>query len=144
MITNNIIGLIKRHEGLRLSTYEDTFGVPTIGYGHALKEGESYPDGIDQTKADTLLLADLAIAYNDAKSLVPKMDTFCEARQAVLIDLALNLGRHKLTKFVHFLEACNAEKWTMASYELFNSEWFSQVGERGIEDRAIMLTGEWQ
>lgn len=143
MITNNIIGLIKRHEGMRLATYEDTLGVPTIGYGHALKAGESYPDGIDQNKADTLLLSDLAVAYSDAKLLVPKMDTFCEARQAVLIDLAFNLGHHKLTQFVRFLEACNAEKWTMAAYELRNSEWFTQVGERGIEDRAIMLTGEW-
>lgn len=143
MITNNIIGLIKRHEGLRLEAYDDTLGVRTIGYGHAIKPDEKL-DIIDQNKADLLLLDDLAIAYKDAISFVPKIDSFCEPRQAVLIDLAFNLGHKKLSEFVHFLAAYNSEKWTQAAWELCNSHWFTQVGVRGEENRTIVLTGEWQ
>lgn len=31
---NGGIALIKQYEGLRLTTYKDAVGIPTIGYGH--------------------------------------------------------------------------------------------------------------
>ena len=31
--------MIKRHEGLSLSVYEDSVGIPTVGYGFNLKKG---------------------------------------------------------------------------------------------------------
>jgi len=144
MITPNIIALIKKHEGCSLVPYSDSMGFSTIGFGHLCRQDEDFSNGITQDQADLMCLADISTAYGDALSLFPKMDGICEARQAVLVDIAFNLGRQKLSHFVNFIAAVIAERWVQAAYELRNSLWYNQVGDRGIEDRLIILTGEFQ
>jgi lysozyme len=143
MITQNIIDLIKKHEGLCLEPYKDTLGCRTIGYGHLIKPSEDFTT-ITPDDADSILRIDLQTAYDDACSLFPNIDGICEARKAVLIDLSFNLGKEKLSHFHNFIAAVIAEKFVAAAYELRNSLWFGQVGNRGEEDRLIMLTGEFQ
>src|ERR1700733_13759127 len=55
---------VERQEGLVLKVYDDFRKPPqpTIGYGHALRPGEAYPNGITAGQADLLLLNDLRIA----------------------------------------------------------------------------------
>ena len=59
-ISENGLALIKRFEGLRLTAYQDSVGVWTIGYGHtsSVSEGQT----ITQTQADAYLRADCANA----------------------------------------------------------------------------------
>ena len=52
-------GFICGYEALRLRTYLDLGGKPTIGWGHLLLPGESYPDGITEAEADAILDRDL-------------------------------------------------------------------------------------
>ena len=55
-ISETGLDLIRRHEGLRLSAYQDSVGVWTIGYGHT---GDVTPDAaITEHMADTLLSSD--------------------------------------------------------------------------------------
>ena len=144
MITDNIINLIKKHEGLNLSVYKDTLGVSTVGYGHALHYDESFSNSITQEEADSLLLSDLKCAAVDALSLFPNISELCEARQAVLVDMCYNLGREKLSHFVNMIAAVLDEKWTQAAWEMRSSKWFSQVGDRGLEDWNMMISGDFQ
>lgn len=58
------LNAIKQREGVRLKTYLDTAGLPTIGVGHLLGAFESYPNGITEEKANSLLIEDLATAEN--------------------------------------------------------------------------------
>jgi lysozyme len=51
---------IEENEGLVLFAKPDAKGKFEIGYGHDLKPGESYPDGITKQEADLLLSGDLA------------------------------------------------------------------------------------
>ncbi|MFW5186314.1 lysozyme, partial [Pseudomonas aeruginosa] len=62
------LDLIKEFEGLRLSAYQDSVGVWTIGYGHTrtAKRGMS----ITGDQADALLIADLADAEDDVERYV--------------------------------------------------------------------------
>jgi lysozyme len=64
------IELIQQHEGFRSNVYKDAAGRPTIGYGHLLKPGESFPHGVTQQQATELLRADLAIAEEAVNRLV--------------------------------------------------------------------------
>lgn len=51
--------MIKEFEGLRLHVYSDPAGLPTIGYGHLLRPGEAFPDGISNEQAEQLLMRDV-------------------------------------------------------------------------------------
>lgn len=50
---------ITKQEGVRLETYNDVAGIPTVGIGHKLLPGESYPNGITLETAQFLLSKDV-------------------------------------------------------------------------------------
>lgn len=56
------LAFIARAEGTVLHVYIDAVGVPTIGVGHALRPGESFPGGITQEQAVEMLGRDVVIA----------------------------------------------------------------------------------
>lgn len=95
------IALVKRFEGLRLVVYDDATGKPlapderprgtaTVGYGHALRPGESWPGNrISLAQADALLAADLRWA-EAAVGAVPCVLT--QVAFDALVDFAYNVG----------------------------------------------------
>ena len=62
-----LIEKVKEFEGLRLTSYKDSAGVWTIGYGHTrgVKAGQS----ITEKQADSLLRGDLLTAENHVNGL---------------------------------------------------------------------------
>lgn len=56
------LAFIAREEGTVLHVYNDVRGIPTIGVGHVLRPGESYPNGITKEQALNLLAQDVRIA----------------------------------------------------------------------------------
>ncbi len=78
---------IKGFEGLTLTVKQDC-GQQEIGYGHDLLPGESYPDGIDEAKAETLLTEDIAKA------------------DAAVNDLGLNLAQGQHDALADFSYEC--------------------------------------
>ena len=58
-ISTEGIALIRSFEGCKLHTYPDQRGIPSIGIGHRLKLGESFPDGITEAQAGEMLRQDL-------------------------------------------------------------------------------------
>lgn len=57
-----IIHFIARLEKFRPSVYLDQAGKPTIGYGHLIQPGESFPNGITKEEAEQLLAKDVRTA----------------------------------------------------------------------------------
>lgn len=53
------INLIKQFEGFSPVVYLDAAGHPTIGYGHLIRDGESFTDGISTNDAHYLMLDDV-------------------------------------------------------------------------------------
>ena len=82
--------IIKNHEALRLTVYPDQRGLPTIGYGHLLKPGESFPNGINEEQAGALLVGDLATAENAVNAGVKVSIT--QNQFDALVSLAFNIG----------------------------------------------------
>ena len=85
------IALLKQFEGLELKPYHDAAGIPTIGYGHVIRQHESHlTDGITAAEADALLRADLAEAEGAVKRYVNV--TLNENQFAALVSLVFNIG----------------------------------------------------
>ena len=55
--SKNAMTLLKTLEGVRLEVYKDAAGVPTIGFGHVLHEGDKHK--ISKLEAAVHLKADL-------------------------------------------------------------------------------------
>jgi lysozyme len=61
-VSQHGLDFIAHEEGEVLHVYKDPVGVDTIGIGHALRPGESYPSGITHQQALSLLASDCGVA----------------------------------------------------------------------------------
>jgi lysozyme len=140
IINKEGLELIKSHEGLRLETYLCPAGFPTIGYGHLIKEGESF-DVITEKEAEALLLEDI----QDAAEAV---DRFVEVelnenQRAALISFTFNLGagafrrstlRKKLNEGDFEAAAVEFDRWVFAGGEPLPG-----LVKRRAEERELFL-----
>ena len=53
------IEFIKQWEGFAAQPYIDAVGIETIGYGHVIRQGENFPQGLYEEEATQLLIRDL-------------------------------------------------------------------------------------
>ena len=132
-----LISQAKRHEGKRLDLHKCPAGYWSIGYGHNLEA-----KGISQAIADQLLLDDLAEAETAVRKHI-SIEHLNDARIAVLINMAFNLGMAGLLKFKLFLYYLSMGDYERAADEMLDSRWAMQVGGRAKELAEQMRTGEW-
>jgi len=128
--------LIVKHEGLQLKAYVCPAGYLTIGYGRNLQT-----NGISKEEAECLLKNDLV---NIKLSLVDEIDFFIdldEVRQAVLVDMAYQLGVKGLLSFRKFLGYLKIKDYLKASYEMLDSKWATQTPTRAQELSQIIKKG---
>jgi lysozyme len=126
-------------EGIRLFPYQDTVGKWTIGIGRNLSDV-----GISAMEAYDLLDHDIDRAV---LGLVARYDWFPNldpVRQAVLVNLAFNMGAASLAKFVNTLAAVERGDYAAAARGLRASKWFRQVQpSRSSRLITMMETGAW-
>jgi len=138
MNNQQIMEMIKEHEGFRDHVYVDTVGVLTGGYGHAFLEGSPIPP----------VVADL-LFENDFKMVGEGYDYFVDqhglelnnVRRAVIMDMLFNLGLPRLSRFVKMIKAMQASDWAEAAAQMLDSKWATQVGRRAIRLSEMMEKG---
>lgn len=130
---------IKRHEGLRLKPYYCTANHLTIGYGRNLEDR-----GLTQDEADYLLANDIASVRAKLADQIPWYLNLSSVRQAVLVNMAFNLGVGGLLKFKKMLAAVQQSNYEVAAVEMLDSRWADQVGYRSQELAEQMRVNEWQ
>lgn len=135
----DVLSQIKRHEGLRLKPYYCTEGKLTIAYGRNLEDR-----GVSQDEADYLLANDLVFFKDRLAKELPWYLQLSEVRQAVLVNMAFNLGVDGLLKFKRMLSAAHKGNYELAAVEMLDSRWAGQVGYRAQELSEQMRTNEWQ
>ena len=147
MTKSELIEIVKedlvRHEGYVAEIYLCSEGYPTFGIGHMVNESDmefTWPVGTPVTDERILDVfhQDCDIAYSDACSLVLNFAGQAVDAQRVLVNMAFNLGRNRLSKFKNMLKYVNEGNYLMAANEMINSKWYSQVGRRSKELVDIM------
>jgi lysozyme len=84
------LAFIAAHEGFRASVYRDQAGYATIGYGHRLANGESYPNGVTEEEARRLLALDAAHAEAAVRAEV--LLALTQVQFDALVSFAFNVG----------------------------------------------------
>lgn len=141
MTTPNLIPDLERDEGCRLSAYQDTRGIWTVGYGHAYV----HPGTVwTQTEADAQLAADVAHTEAGLDVHLPWWRSLDDVRQDVLVNMAFNMGVTNLCQFHNTLAAVQRHDWQAAHDGMLASLWAKQVGQRAVRLANQMLTGEHQ
>jgi len=121
-LSQNGLDLIKGFEGLRLSAYQDSAGVWTIGYGHT---GNVQPgDRITQAQADDLLQKDTAWAQQAVRDQVKV--PLSQGQFDALTSFTFNLGAGALEKST-LLKKLNAGDYAGAQAEF--GKWVHAGGE---------------
>ena len=66
-----------------------------------------------------------------------------DARKAILISMAYQMGADGLAKFTNTLKAISEKRWSDAKSGMMNSAWAKQTPNRANRHAIQMLTGSW-
>ena len=140
---------LKKHEGERLSAYKDSLGVLTVGVGHNCVASpvpgiEKPGDRISQETSDRLFFNDVHDHETAILKKLPWISQLTPARQAVLFNMAFNLGISGLLGFKDTLSLIQQGKYLASSDAMLKSKWATQVKGRAVALAAQMRTGKWQ
>lgn len=127
---------VQQHESCKLKPYRDTEGVLTIGWGRNLDA-----NGITQAEADAMLEHDLDTAWREALAAWPWLRTQSAGRQAVIAEMAYNLGVPRLRGFGRMFGALMQGHYAVAADEMLDSKWAAQTKGRARTLAARMRKG---
>lgn len=131
--------MIQRHEGLRLKPYRCSQGKLTIGYGRNLEDR-----GISLDEAELLFERDLSRVERELIQHLDFYEGLSPKGQAILLDIAFNLGIRGLLGFRKMLVALNEKNYEVVVSEIESSNWAKQVPRRAEElcDMVRLLKNE--
>ena len=146
-MNSNLLNQIKedliRHEGYVTEIYLDSENLETFGIGHLVTEEDmefTWPIGTPIT--DDRILGvfhiDCGEAVEDANCVTNDLYSHPDDVVRVLVNMAFNLGRTRLSKFKKMLAHIEEKNYLMAANEMINSKWYRQVKTRGVELVNIM------
>lgn len=144
MIDPRLTADIKAAESCKLTSYKDSEGLWTVGWGHLLDQnvfGADYT--ITQEQADAWLQLDIESAqtYAQKTSEWDALDTAC--RQNAVVELCFNM-RSKWLLFVNARRAIDRHDWQAAHDGLLASVWATQVhATRANRLADYLLTGQY-
>lgn len=127
----NGIQFIKQFEGFSSKPYPDSAGKSTIGYGHLIKDGESF-DTISEDDALAFLASDLAWAETVVNRDV--LVTINQNQFDALVDFVYNVGSANFRNS-HLLATLNEDNYDAAADELLMWDHAGGVEVAGLERR---------
>lgn len=147
--TERLTAQIQKSEGLRLAAYRCTAGRLTIGFGHNCDTSpvpgvSKVGDRITREQADDLLSKDLSAVVWEVRKALPWVTSLEAPRQAVLYDMAFNMGTRGLLGFRNTLRFIEAGDYKRAARNMLQSKWADDVGRRADRLADQMATGEWR
>lgn len=128
--------MIIRHEGLRLMPYTCTAGKLTIGIGRNIEDR-----GITDAEARFML-------QNDIQEITVGLVRFewfinlSEVRRDIIVNMAF-MGLGTFLKFKKLIQALKDQDYEEAAYQMMESKWATQVGNRAIELSSMMIHGKY-
>lgn len=147
---------ITENEGLRLTSYDDSEGVRTVGIGFNLERDDAKEKieafGLDfkkvvdgeqsltKAQANQLFEETLAEAEADAEIIFSNFGELSDNRKTALIDMVFNLGGTKWRTYTLSIKDIANENWDAFVKRWEDSRWAKQVGSRA--DKVLQLIKE--
>jgi lysozyme len=130
-----------REEGAESCAYQDSLGFWTIGVGRLIDSRKG--GGLSPDEIDLLLENDIKRNYDAVLAALPWMSKLNDARQAVLIGMAFQMGLKGLLQFKRTLGSVEDGQFAEAAEEILESKWAQQTPKRAHRMAKQMETGEW-
>jgi len=127
--------MLRLHEGVKDTPYQDSLGHWTVGVGHLM----SRP--ISQAAINQILADDIKEARSELDRVFPEAKTLNRVRQNVLIDMMFCLGANRFLKFKLMLAAIRAQDFDEAAKQMIMSKWAMQVKGRSTRLAFMMKEG---
>ena len=124
----SLIDSIKQHEGYRSKVYDDSLGIPTIGYGFAIKDLE-----LDRDICDIILerkVKDLKDRVSNKFSWYKYMP---QEIKDIVLEMCYQLGVYGFSCFKKTIAYLQDKQWEEASVEMLDSRWAEQTPNRAKE-----------
>jgi lysozyme len=126
---------LKIDEGVKYCIYLDHKGYKTFGIGHLLTRKDPEFEWIVDTpvsydRVSEAFEDDLDTVIDDCINVFPYFSRMPEEVQEIMANMMFNLGRPRFKKFKKMIAAVIEEDWHRAASEMYNSNWYHDVGER--------------
>ena len=124
----DLLEKIKHHEGFVEHVYDDSLGIPTIGYGFAIKDLI-----LDEDIAEDILIRKLERLKRNANSRFKWLEDMPVVVQEVILNMCYQLGVTGVSKFRKAISALQEGDWNEAADEMLDSLWARQTPNRAEE-----------
>ena len=141
-MSERLIKMLKRHEGVRSHAYRCSSNKITVGCGRNIDENGGI--GLTDSEIDMLLANDIKRVEQELTDRFSWYRNLDSVRREAMIDIAFNLGITKLLGFKKALAAMESGDYYWASTEFNASRWAEQVGYRAEELCDMIETGEYR
>ena len=139
-MTEKLLEMLKRHEGVRSHVYLCSAGYETIGVGRNISKSGL---GLSDDEVDYLLENDIVRVIKELSSEYPWFRGLDDVRKDAMIDISFNLGATRLRGFRRALAAMDAADYKTASLEFLDSKWSRDVKGRSTELAYMIEMGEY-
>jgi len=121
---------LKKYEGFVGMPYEDSLGIPTIGYGTKLP--------INEDEAELLLKYRLEQKRDELIIAMPFVYNLPEDKQKVLYEMSYQMGVSGVLLFKRMWRALKSGDFESAADEMLKSRWAVQTPKRAKKLSEIM------
>ena len=135
-----VIEQLKRDEGFVSHIYKCTSGKDTVGYGYNLEANplnlsafelkEVRCNGVSEAIANLWLLRMVEDIEEKLSNSLEFFERLSDARKAVLINMAYQMGFSGLLKFKNTLKYLKRGDYALVSENMLNSTWAEQTPKR--------------
>lgn len=127
-----------KHEGYVREIYYCPEGYPTFGVGHMITEVDpeyTWPVGtpVEDERILQVFHEDCMVAIDDSEVLIGNLYDHPDNVIRVIVNMAFNLGRNRLSGFKKMIAAVDAKDYHTAGNEMVDSKWYGQVGRRSAD-----------
>jgi len=139
-MTEKLLEMLKRHEGVESHVYRCSAGYETIGVGRNISKSGL---GLSDDEVGYLLENDIVRVIKELSLEYPWFKNLDDVRKDAIIDIGFNLGATRLRGFKRALAAMEVADYKTASLEFLDSKWSRDVKGRSTELAYMIETGEY-
>jgi lysozyme len=130
-VTEKLLEMLKRHEGVEHHIYRCSAGFWTLGAGRNVDPQGGL--GLSDDEVDYLLQNDIERVIKELSTEYRWFKDLDDVRKDAMIDISFNLGATRLRGFKRALAAMEVADYKMAAKEFLDSKWSRDVKGRATE-----------